>query len=295
MSSCDTGRALELVNAHAPPGETLQGSPTHVASQYRPSVYQMHARQDSETVLAASPTAVDSGSGSGDGLPEKPGHRGGYASKHRKSPPAPEHQPQIHDRERDRDGFAIPAAPWSVDDRDRERGRRTPSDEHQPYLSHMNGYQPQVSHQSQAMAPRLQSTSSMPNVNSMPAPSQQSQDGIVPGPQTVGKNAQLIVNKKTYARLELIGKGGTSKVYRVMNGYNEVYAMKRVALDRTDQDAMSGYMNEIALLKRLDGNKRIIKLVDSEVRSGTNGPKGYLTLIMELGEIGKRLCLLYMP
>ena len=71
-----------------------------------------------------------------------------------------------------------------------------------------------------------------------------------------------------------------------MNSANEVYALKRVALDRTDHDAMAGYMNEIALLKRLEGNRRIIRLFDSEVKPGPSGSKGYLSLIMEIGEIG---------
>ncbi|THG94328.1 hypothetical protein EW026_g7123 [Hermanssonia centrifuga] len=95
----------------------------------------------------------------------------------------------------------------------------------------------------------------------------------------------MIVNKKQYARLDMIGKGGSSKVYRVMSGNNEIFAIKRVALDKTDAETMSGYMNEISLLKRLDGNRRIIRLIDSEVKAGPNGSKGYLMLVMECGEI----------
>ena len=45
-------------------------------------------------------------------------------------------------------------------------------------------------------------------------------------------------------------------------------------------------MNEISLLKRLEGNHRIIRLIDSEVKAGPDGSKGHLTLVMELGEIG---------
>jgi serine/threonine-protein kinase TTK/MPS1 len=93
------------------------------------------------------------------------------------------------------------------------------------------------------------------------------------------------VNKKAYARLDLIGKGGSSRVYRVLNNANELYAIKRVSLDQTDSDTMSGYMNEIALLKRLDGNSRIIRLIDSEVKAGPGGSKGHLLLVMECGEI----------
>jgi serine/threonine-protein kinase TTK/MPS1 len=88
----------------------------------------------------------------------------------------------------------------------------------------------------------------------------------------------------------MIGKGGSSRVYRVMNIANEIYAIKRVSLDKTDADTMSGYMNEIALLKRLNGNNRIIQLLDSELRAGPGGSKGHLLLVMECGEIGEHLC-----
>ncbi|KAF5360862.1 hypothetical protein D9756_004731 [Leucocoprinus leucothites] len=95
----------------------------------------------------------------------------------------------------------------------------------------------------------------------------------------------IVVNKKPYARLDMIGKGGSSRVFRVMSHNNELYAIKRVSLDRTDNEMMSGYMNEIALLKRLEGNHRIIRLIDSEVRAGPGGTKGHLLLVMECGEI----------
>jgi len=84
----------------------------------------------------------------------------------------------------------------------------------------------------------------------------------------------------------MIGKGGSSRVYKVLNHNNQMFAVKRVSLDRTDQETMSGYMNEISLLKRLEGSHRIIRLIDSEVKAGPDGSKGHLTLVMELGEIG---------
>lgn len=92
-------------------------------------------------------------------------------------------------------------------------------------------------------------------------------------------------------RLDLLGKGGTSRVYRVMDNSQEMYALKRVSLDRTDPESMNGYMNEIALLKRLDGNNRIIRLIDSEVKAGGGGSKGHLMLVMECGEIGEHISL----
>ena len=105
-------------------------------------------------------------------------------------------------------------------------------------------------------------------------------------PMRVRTNRELQVNRKVYARLDLIGKGGSSRVYKVLSHSNQMFAVKRVSLDRTDEATMNGYMNEISLLKRLEGNHRIIRLIDSEVKAGPDGSKGHLTLVMELGEIG---------
>ena len=81
----------------------------------------------------------------------------------------------------------------------------------------------------------------------------------------------------------MIGKGGSSRVFRVLNHASELYAItKRVSLGKTDADTMSGYMNEIALLKRLEGNSRIIRLIDSEVKAGPGGSKALLRVIYYL-------------
>jgi serine/threonine-protein kinase TTK/MPS1 len=94
------------------------------------------------------------------------------------------------------------------------------------------------------------------------------------------------VNKKAYAKLDMIGKGGSSRVYRALTGTNEIFAIKRVMLDRSDPGTMAGYMNEISLLKRLDGNARIIRLIDSEVQDhSSKGRQNVLYLVMEFGEI----------
>jgi serine/threonine-protein kinase TTK/MPS1 len=84
----------------------------------------------------------------------------------------------------------------------------------------------------------------------------------------------------------MVGKGGTSRVYRVMSDRSEILAIKRVSLDKVDAETMRGYQNEISLLKRLNGNSRIIRLIDSEARMNPGGGKGYLNLVLECGEIG---------
>lgn len=93
------------------------------------------------------------------------------------------------------------------------------------------------------------------------------------------------VNKKVYARLDMVGKGGSSRVYRVMDGDSNIFAIKRVSLENSDQETLQGYMNEIALLNRLAGNSKIIRLIDSEVKLGSGNTKGHLFLVMECGEI----------
>ena len=63
---------------------------------------------------------------------------------------------------------------------------------------------------------------------------------------------------------------------------NELYALKRVSLDKASEEEIAGYRNEIILLRRLEGNKRIIKLIDAEMKGGS---KGSLMMVMECGEI----------
>lgn len=50
-----------------------------------------------------------------------------------------------------------------------------------------------------------------------------------------------------------------------MSAQYEIYAVKRVRLDKADMEAVQGYKNEIDLLLRLRGNDRIIKLFDYEM------------------------------
>ena len=72
-----------------------------------------------------------------------------------------------------------------------------------------------------------------------------------------------------------------------MTSSNEIYALKRVTVDKADSESMRGYVNEIELLNRLAGNDRIIKLIDSETRNNPSGG-GSLSMLMECGEIGQR-------
>lgn len=77
-------------------------------------------------------------------------------------------------------------------------------------------------------------------------------------------NEVFIVNNKQYVRLAVIGKGGSSKVFKVLSHDMNIYALKRVNL-KGDPSTMESYINEIDLLKRLSTKRNIIKLIDSEV------------------------------
>jgi serine/threonine-protein kinase TTK/MPS1 len=92
----------------------------------------------------------------------------------------------------------------------------------------------------------------------------------------------------------------------VLTPNNELYALKRVSLDKASDEEIVGYRNEITLLRRLEGNKRIIRLIDAEMKgvppgmglgNGADGEKGggergsaergkgSLMMVMECGEI----------
>jgi serine/threonine-protein kinase TTK/MPS1 len=81
-----------------------------------------------------------------------------------------------------------------------------------------------------------------------------------------------MINKHQYLRLEVIGRGGSSKVFRVIRTKDwKTFAMKRVVLSAIDDEAMRSYATEIQMLKRLSGNNSIVKLIDDELRGKGSG------------------------
>jgi len=91
----------------------------------------------------------------------------------------------------------------------------------------------------------------------------------------------LRVNNVPYAKLGVIGKGGSCKVYRALAKDCSILAIKKVKLGGMDKKAINGYANEIALLKRLRGNPSIIQMYDSEVDLSRKA----IFVAMELGEV----------
>ncbi|OLY80626.1 Serine/threonine-protein kinase mph1 [Smittium mucronatum] len=100
-------------------------------------------------------------------------------------------------------------------------------------------------------------------------------------PSIFDPKRMIKVNGRIYTKICLSGRGGSSKVYKVLGQKNELYAIKRVSLAKTDPIVVQGYMDECKLLRKLEGNRSIIQLYDSEVQQSN----GLFFMVMELGEI----------
>lgn len=87
------------------------------------------------------------------------------------------------------------------------------------------------------------------------------------------------VNGKRYNRIGLLGKGGSSRVYRVMDEANNLLAIKRVEINRNDAETRTSFINEINLLEKLRGNQQIIRLIDSELNEDVSKSKHCLLMV----------------
>lgn len=83
------------------------------------------------------------------------------------------------------------------------------------------------------------------------------------------------VNDRVYTRIECVGRGGSSKVYRVSAENGSMFALKRVSIENADEMTVKGFKGEIDLLKRLTGVERVIQLYDWEL----NEEKQMLSLV----------------
>lgn len=104
--------------------------------------------------------------------------------------------------------------------------------------------------------------------------------GAASASQSRKKRNYISVNGKNFTRMDCIGRGGSSKVYRVMAENYKVFALKRVTLEDQDENAVRGYKGEIELLRKLENVDRVVRLFDWEI----NEAKGTLSVLMEMGE-----------
>ncbi|XP_023930258.1 dual specificity protein kinase Ttk-like isoform X2 [Lingula anatina] len=90
----------------------------------------------------------------------------------------------------------------------------------------------------------------------------------------------LTVNGQVYSILKVVGRGGSSKVYKVINNNKDILAVKSVNLEGADDMTLEGYKNEITLLKRLQYSDKVIKMFDFEYNKAEN----LLYVVMECGD-----------
>jgi hypothetical protein len=60
-----------------------------------------------------------------------------------------------------------------------------------------------------------------------------------------------MVKGKPFFLLDIIGSGGSSKVFKVLSKDKNIYALKRIKVDSDNKGHVANYRNEIALLQRL--------------------------------------------
>eukprot|EP00127_Corallochytrium_limacisporum_P000620 Clim_evm19s22 gene=Clim_evmTU19s22 len=93
--------------------------------------------------------------------------------------------------------------------------------------------------------------------------------------------SDIVVGGNRYVKLQLIGKGGSSKVYKVMNRDDlKLYALKQVKLAGESQSTQNGYKEEVKLLKGLQKSAHVIKVVAYEEHEDIET----MLIVMELGE-----------
>lgn len=88
------------------------------------------------------------------------------------------------------------------------------------------------------------------------------------------------VNANQYEKLELLGRGGSSKVYKVKSLKTKgLFAIKKVSFDQFDESCVRGFKGEIDLLNKLRNEPRVVSLFEHATSEGS------LYLVMECGEI----------
>ncbi|XP_056142922.1 dual specificity protein kinase Ttk [Lampris incognitus] len=90
----------------------------------------------------------------------------------------------------------------------------------------------------------------------------------------------ITINGKQFLILKMIGRGGSSKVYQVLDHKKQLFAVKYVNLEEADAQTIESYKNEIEHLNHLQQySDQIIKLFDYQI---TNS---YIYMLMECGNL----------
>uniref|UniRef100_A0A8B9KY28 Protein kinase domain-containing protein n=1 Tax=Astyanax mexicanus TaxID=7994 RepID=A0A8B9KY28_ASTMX len=111
--------------------------------------------------------------------------------------------------------------------------------------------------------------------NQISCPQQPSQASV-----NVFTNESITIKGRQFFILKMIGRGGSSKVYQVLDHKKQLYAVKYVNLDEADTQTIESYKNEIEHLNHLQQySDQIIKLYDYEITDS------YIYMLMECGSL----------
>lgn len=99
-------------------------------------------------------------------------------------------------------------------------------------------------------------------------------------PLSLDTKHRITINGKHYEKLELLGRGGSAKVYKVKAcDTNRLHAVKKVTFDQFEESCAAGFKGEIDLLLKLTHAERVVKLVDHAITETG------IFLVMECGDI----------
>lgn len=92
----------------------------------------------------------------------------------------------------------------------------------------------------------------------------------------------VYVKGKKYCKLALLGRGGFSRVYKVVDTAScAICALKHCVVRQRDSQFVKSVVEEVELLKRLRGKRRIVQLIDHQYFKQA----GVIYILEELGEI----------
>lgn len=86
------------------------------------------------------------------------------------------------------------------------------------------------------------------------------------------------VNTEKYVKLDVVGRGGNSIIYKVMDNNGQLFAIKEISLQRDNSELIDSVMNEIELLSDLLDEQYIIDYIDSE------NHRNKIDIVLELGD-----------
>ncbi|KAJ5651923.1 hypothetical protein N7507_009349 [Penicillium longicatenatum] len=242
-----------------------------------------------------------------DGPFSRPSSPKSYGSQS-KSTPASSDQSSRSSSAREQPAFKVPSLPHLPSVRDQENEppptfRRTKPqglnvlDKPDKLLSMYETEKKQVAETPAGNSPRKILATRSSNTPHRPAPPPPKMSVLETATATGGastsqsrkKRTQVSINHKHFTRLDCIGRGGSSRVYRVMAENYKIFALKRVNLEDLDPLTLAGYKGEIDLLKKLENVERVVRLFDWEL----NMDKHSLSVLMEIGESDLEKILVY--